>query len=300
MVAWIERYLYAPSPLQRLLSYLLLPLSALYCTVVYLKYRLSTPKKFDIPIISVGNLTVGGSGKTPLVCALAQAHTRPAIVLRGYGRRSQGLVVVHDGAQTLCDVHISGDEAMIYAHKVAHAVVIVSEDRIKGIEAAIALGCEILFLDDGYSKHGIEKLDILIDVETPNTFCLPSGAYRERHWSGKKVLHVKEGHAFVRRTVLRDQTPKMVLVCAIARPQRLDPYLPNVVAKYLFQDHHYYVREELEEILRVHQATSLLVTYKDYVKMVGFGLPLSLLELELDIDRTLFDQIEGYLGTFQQ
>ncbi len=294
MVAWIERYFYAPTFVQRLLSWLLLPLSALYCGVLYVRFLRSRPRALGVPVVSIGNLTVGGSGKTPLVSALAQVYARPAIVLRGYGRQSRGLFVVHDGVRTLCDVHTSGDEAMVYAHKVPHAVVIVSEDRLRGIEAAIELGCGIVFLDDGYSKHGIEKLDILIDVETPNSFCLPSGPYRERHWSGKEALHVRENEGFMRRTHLRDARSSMVLVTAIARPERLDAFLPEVCAKHYFPDHHYFTRTELEAILHQSGAQSLLVTYKDYVKIADFGLSLSLLDLSLEVAPELFEAVEAY------
>ena len=70
-------------------------------------------------------------------------------------------LVVKDKQNILCDVKTAGDEAMIYAKKLPHATVIVSEDRVVAIEKAKAMGCEIVFLDDAYSKHGIKKLDII-------------------------------------------------------------------------------------------------------------------------------------------
>ena len=84
---------------------------------------------FGIKIVGVGNLNVGGSGKTPLVTALASKYDDVAIILRGYGRNSKGLYVVKDKNTILEDVSISGDEAMIYAQKLKSAIVIVSEDR---------------------------------------------------------------------------------------------------------------------------------------------------------------------------
>lgn len=231
---WGEGYLYHPSLAQKILSFLLLPLSWLYCLCAYIRYRRSVPKYLGIPVVSVGNLTVGGSGKTPLVIELARHFTKPAIVLRGYGRQSRGMVVVKDRG-ILCDITQSGDEAMLYATAFAHAVVIVSEVRERGIAEAKAMGCDVVFLDDGYGKHAIEKLDIVIDVQTPNRFCLPSGPYREWLWRGKEVLRVQEGDSFTRSVIIKNPTPKMVLVTAIARPERLEPYLPEVTEKNLLR-----------------------------------------------------------------
>ncbi|HHH72412.1 MAG TPA: tetraacyldisaccharide 4'-kinase, partial [Sulfuricurvum sp.] len=214
---------------------------------------------------------------------------------RGYGRKSSGLQRVSDGKRVLCDVMTSGDEAMIYALKVPHAVVIVSEDREAGIAAAKEAGCDCVFLDDGYGKHHIKKYDIVIAVDTPNQFCLPAGPYRERLWPGKKVKLVKEGREFFRHVSVKDAAQRMALVTAIARPQRLDRYLPPVVSKHYFPDHHYFCKAELQAILAQSGAQKLLVTYKDYVKIRSFNLPLALLDLELELDPALSNAVEHYI-----
>ena len=252
---------------------------------MYIRFKLKQEKDFGIKIISVGNLTVGGSGKTPLVTAFANKEHNPAIILRGYGRESKGMIVVKDRERILCDVKSSGDEAMIYAKKLPHATVIVSEDRKIAITKAKELGCEIIFLDDAYSKHDIKKRDIIIDVVTQNHFCLPSGPYRERLWRSKDAVVVREDIDFTREVTLLDATLKMSLVTAIARPQRLDKYLPdNVISKHYFPDHYSFTKEELEKILEQDGSDSLLVTFKDYVKIETFGLKLSLLDLEVKVD----------------
>lgn len=297
LTAWGERFFYAPTVLQRLLSYLLWPLSALYCFVMYLRFRRTRPAEPGIAVISIGNLTVGGSGKTPLTVALAARYDRPAIVLRGYGRQSSGTRLVSDGHSVLCDVRTSGDEAMLYALQLPRAVVIVSEERMAGIEAAKRSGCECVFLDDGYGKHSIEKYDIVIDVPTPNTFCLPAGPYRERLWQGKEAVVVKEGVDFKRRVAIRNATESMVLVTAIARPERLDPYLPPIKSKHYFPDHHFFTRDELSAVLARSGADTLLVTYKDYVKIRHFDLPTALLDLELEIDDALAEGVDHYIRT---
>jgi len=254
---------------------------------MWFRFKSKKAEEFGIDIVSVGNLNVGGSGKTPLVTALAKDKKNVAVILRGYGRQSKGCIVVKDKNDILVDVNISGDEAMIYAQKLPNAIVIVSEDRKLGIVKAKEMGVKKIFLDDAYSKHDIKKRDILIDVKSQNNRCLPSGAYRERLWSGKEVTILKDGYDFKRSVELKNPTQKMSLVTAIARPERLDEFLPQVVSKNYFADHHSFTKEELLEILKRDKSDSLLVTYKDFVKVESFGLPLSLLDLEIKLLRDI-------------
>ena len=297
-VLWGEQYLYHPTLIQKILSLLLLPLSWIYCLLAYIRYLRSRAKDFGIPIVSVGNLTVGGSGKTPLVMELSRHFKRPAIVLRGYGRHSRGMVVVKDRT-ILCDVVQSGDEAMLYAQSLPHAVVIVSEKRERAIAEAISMGCDMVLLDDGYGKHAIKKLNLIIHVKTPNTFCLPSGAYREKLWNHKNVVIVREGETFIRHVSVTNPTETMVLVSAIARPERLEPYLPAVVEKVYFEDHHIFSEQELREIIKRNNATSLLVTRKDLVKMSSFKFNYSILELSLEVDESLITTVKDYVDATQ-
>lgn len=293
-VLWGEQYLYRPNVFQKILSVSLLPLSWIYCLAAYVRYRRATPVSMGIPVVSVGNLIVGGSGKTPLIIELSKAFSRPAIVLRGYGRKSTGMIVVKNNT-VLCDITKSGDEAMQYAMALPDAVVIVSQKREEGILEAKKLGCCMVFLDDGYGKHTIEKLDIVIEAKTPNGFCLPSGAYREKLWKEKKVTRIEEGDAFRRHVIVRNPTAKMVLVTAIAHPQRLDVFLPDVIEKVYFEDHHFFTKQELVEIVERTNATSLLVTSKDLVKMSSFNLNISLLELSLEVSHELITTVKEYV-----
>ena len=295
IVFWVERYLYEPNIFQRLLSFLFLPLTLIYCLIVWIKYKTTDPVDYGVDVVSIGNLSVGGSGKTPLTTALALRYENAAIVLRGYGRKTEGLHVVSDGREILCDVESSGDEAMIYALKVPKAVVIVSEKREEGIIKAKEMGAKLVFLDDGYSKHHIKKLDLLIDVRSKNGFCLPSGPYREKIWSGKKVELLQEEIDFKRAVHIENETEKMALVTAIARPQRLDRFLPKVVSKHYFEDHHFFTKEELEEIMESSKAASLLVTFKDYVKIKDFGINISILDLDLDVEPRVYTLIDNYV-----
>ena len=294
LVFWVEEYFYNPNILQKLLSFLLLPLSWIYCFGMYIRFNSKREEDFNIDIVSVGNLNVGGSGKTPLVTALASKYENSAVILRGYGRESSGLYVVCDSKEILCDVSISGDEAMIYAHKISNSIVIVSENRKDGILKAKEMGAQIIFLDDAYSKHDIKKLDLLIDVKSENNRCLPSGPFREKLWVSKEAYILKDGKDFKRVVELKDANAKMSLVTAIARPTRLDQFLPEVISKNYFEDHHSYTKDELEEVLKRDASDSILVTYKDYVKVESFGLPLSLLDLDVEVDEAVFKIIDKY------
>ncbi len=303
LTLWVENYLFYPSFAQRIVSYLLLPLTAIYCFIVKLKRLRGQNKKttFPFPIISIGNLTVGGNGKTPFCIAIAKDYENIAIVLRGYGRKSKGLLLVSDHGQILCDVMASGDEAMLYAKSLPNATVIVCEDRIDGLLLAQKKDVCLAFLDDGFSKSFIEKMDILIkpNPEPKNHFCLPSGPYRESRACYEKAdLVIEEGKDFIRHVSIQNPSHRMLLITAIAKPSRLDPFLPpELIGKVIFQDHYMYNEKELETLFVQHQATSILTTQKDAVKMALFGLPLSILQLNIEVSPRVKEQINNFLSS---
>ena len=248
--------------------------------------------------MSVGNLIVGGSGKTPFIQALASRYPNSAIVLRGYKRESKGTFLVSYLGKIMTDVRTSGDEAMMLAKSLPKCSVVVSEDRVAGIQKAKELGANVVFLDDAFHKN-YKKFDILIDVETKNRFCLPSGPYRlPRSFAKFANLAVKENKDFRRKVWIENPTSNMVLITAIANPDRLNPYLPPNIAKYYFSDHHYFTEKELEEIWQKEQPTSFLVTEKDSVKLEKFPYPLSLLRLELEIELKVLERVDKYIKEF--
>ena len=283
---WVEEYLFDPNLLQKILSFSLLPLTLLYCIVVVTKRFFAKPKDFGIDIISIGNLIVGGSGKTPFTIAYAKDKKNIAIILRGYGRESHGLYIVSDGKKILTETKISGDEAMLIATSLPNAIVIVSEDRVEAILKAKELNAKKIILDDGFSKSNIKKFDILLKPknEPKNRFCLPSGGYREPYFFYKKAnLVLQEDIDFKRVVTIKNQTSKMILVTAISKPKRLNEFLPkNVIEKIYFPDHYYFKKKELEELMQKYEADSILTTQKDEIKMREFNLNLSIMELELE------------------
>ncbi len=297
---WVEKFLFNPSPTQKFLSYLLLPLSGIYCLVVIIKRKFARAKDFQIPIISIGNLIVGGAGKTPITIALAKDKKDVFIILRGYKRASKGLIMISDKGEILTDVSTSGDEAMLFASSLPHASVIVSENRTLGIEEAKKHGAKIIFLDDGFSKSNIQKLDILIKPDLPNinNFCLPSGPYRE----AKSLYHdytvLKENSDFFREVEIENSSDRMVLVTAISKPQRLEKYIPSHIERVYFPDHHTYTQRELDAILREYCADTILTTTKDAVKMQTFNIPLSLLKLNITLNADVNKLVDTFIEDF--
>jgi tetraacyldisaccharide 4'-kinase len=144
--------------------------------------------RFGVPVISVGNLVVGGTGKTPLVVYLARllcdSGRSVAIVSRGYGRTSRGVVAVSDGERALVRWEECGDEPYLTALLTKGVGVVVARRRAAGIRYAVdKLGADAILVDDGFQHVGLARdLDILtVDAARPvgNGLLLPGGVLRE-------------------------------------------------------------------------------------------------------------------------
>ena len=349
----IERNLYDPSPAWLALGVILAPLSLLYTLIVCLKRLFAKPQKFKIPIISVGNLTLGGSGKTPLVRALFKefgGELKTCIILRGYGRKSRGLLEVSLGGRILCDVRQSGDEAMEYALFLRGANVIVSEDRAAGILRAQTLGFELVILDDGFSKFNISKFDILLRPQSAPKlpFCLPFAAYRYPPFFYKfadfipapsdisqefkivsaadlqgalngtdkisnsaadKISNLNLNSAADKISNLNPTEDKIlnskeagfersrtILISAIAKPWRLQEFLPLAKAHAFFPDHYDFKKEQILELLRREDAEHILCTAKDYVKLRDLSAEISVILLNLKLSENFIRKIQNYIN----
>ena len=280
--------------------------------VILFKRARANPIDFGIPIISIGNIIVGGSGKTPLVIHLAKDLEDVCIILRGYGRVSKGLYVIAHKNKILEDINISGDEAMLLSKALPNATVIVSEDRKKAIIKAKELACKIVFLDDGFSKYDIKKFDVLIRPkdEPTNLFCLPSGGYREPKMAYAFAnLELQEGKDFKRVVSFSkngeyvDILPKeLLLLTAISKPKRLLAFLPKNTKMEAFEDHHIFTKEELDNIKLAYENYSIITTSKDIVKLKAFDLEdLYLMDLTLMIEpdvnlNSIYEYIDSYLN----
>ncbi len=182
---WLECHWYRRTPV----SVLLLPLAALYYSIVWLRrgaYRIGIlrSQRLSVPVIVVGNITVGGTGKTPLVIWLAQllrTHGyRPGIVTRGY--RGQALSwpqTVHSNS----DPALVGDEPVLLARS-APCPVIADPDRVRGARLLIEQKhCNVVLSDDGLQHYRLAR-DLEIAVidglrRFGNGWCLPAGPLRE-------------------------------------------------------------------------------------------------------------------------
>lgn len=183
----------------QVLRLLLLPFSFLYGIGVFLRnlafdIKIIKSKSFQIPIISVGNLTVGGTGKTPLIESLIdmlQQDNKVAVLSRGYQRKTKGFIIAGKKATP----KKIGDEPYQIYKKYDTITVAVSEKRVEGVEKLIERKkkLNVVLLDDAYQHRYIKPgLSILlIDYNRPvfKDFLLPAGNLREG-FSGKKRAHI--------------------------------------------------------------------------------------------------------------
>ncbi|HAT49039.1 MAG: tetraacyldisaccharide 4'-kinase [Nitrospirae bacterium] len=171
-----------------------------------------TPWRADCPVIAVGNLTAGGTGKTPMVAWLGHYFLDRgiplAIVSRGYRQRSASpITVVADGTRRILDAPEAADEAVLLAHELPGAVIVTGANRRRLIQYATQqLGCKLVIMDDGFQHLQIHR-DwnlLLLDAQRPwgNGRILPGGTLRE----SLKAMGRADGILFTRAHVGIDLT----------------------------------------------------------------------------------------------
>ena len=273
----------------------LMPAEAVFRTVIaarsarYERARIPAP---PIPVVSVGNLTVGGTGKTPVVRWLGdwfrKRGVKVAVVVRGYGE----------------------DEVALYRRWFGRGAVFAGADRRRGIRAAGVCGCDLALLDDGFQHRRVRRmLDILlVAVEDPLPVrLLPRGPYREPLAAVRRATHVLLTHrskasragvtAWLERlarvspdTFVLEAEMKMggwsdlagcpaeppggdvLAVCAIARPHAfaggLGELLPGVrVDLVAYPDHHRFTRRDAAVLLAQRGRRAIVCTAKDAVSL---------------------------------
>lgn len=176
------------------MRFLLLPFSWLYglvmvCRNLAFDWGLLKNSDVGVPVISVGNMTMGGTGKTPLVEYIVRAclarDRRVAVVSRGYRRASNGVVVVSDGQRLLADALQGGDEPVQIARKYRKAIVIVGEHRVEAARKAVhEWKSDVVVLDDGFQHRYVRRdLDIVVLDARKNLNALPLiPAGEKREW----------------------------------------------------------------------------------------------------------------------
>lgn len=171
--------------------------SLLYGVITSLRNLLFEKKilksfRSPIPVVSVGNLTAGGAGKTPFVDWIVkfyhQSGKRVAIISRGYGRQSKGVILVCDGSLVRVGAEEAGDEPLMLARRNPSAIVVVAEKRSDGVKLILERYStnlpDVILLDDGFQHQALErKLNLLVihaEQNPAEDALLPLGRLREK------------------------------------------------------------------------------------------------------------------------
>lgn len=272
---------------------LLAPLGRLYDFIGRMQRALASPFDPGVPVICAGNLTAGGTGKTPIVIAILKRLRARGIaafaLTRGYGGAGGApfAVAANDGAAR------AGDEALLLAR---HAPVIVAADRRAGAALAVSMGATVIVMDDGFQNPSLKKTLSLVVVDSDagfgNGLCIPAGPLRERVEDGlaraDAVIVAGDGNAFstdrampVLRAHLEPDaasaealTGRAVFAFAgIGRPEKffisLERLGARIAGRRVFPDHHAYTAAEIGA-LRAEAAAlgaALVTTEKDLVRL---------------------------------
>lgn len=289
-----------------------------------------------IPVISVGNISLGGSGKSPLAMELlrflVEAGRRPALISRGYrGAWEKTGGVVSDGRSLLANAAQAGDEPIQAALNVPRAGVFVGRDRLESCRRAAAAGFDAAVLDDGFQHFRLARdLDIVL-VGARDGAVLREGPSALR--AADIVLHAgpapriparPDGSVpllFPYRTVSRgivsfgsQDSPgaappgPFLAFCGIARPERFFALLESAglrpAVRLRFPDHHAYPERSLARIAAAARAVScrsLVTTEKDAVKLreriaAAAGLPAYFLKLGMELPDAFFDAVRSRMS----
>lgn len=280
-----------------MLSASLSPFGALYTIAQRLKHRFTTPIKTGIPVICIGNATLGGVGKTPfalmLYQLLADANLKPSFLSRGYGGTLEGPTHVNLNAHNAADV---GDEALLLA---AQGPCIIAANRPAGAQKAADKGADIILMDDGFQNPSLKKTFsfLLTDNNDPfgNGRVFPAGPMREPFKDALAraqalVVITKDQHEPI-NTALSQHVPtrplfkawleadtlnlpkRAVAFCGIGRPQRFFDSLTRagvqIAESIAFADHHPFSAADIARLKAVAKAANapLITTQKDKMRL---------------------------------
>ena len=289
------------------------PLSAIFGAGVSLRNALYDRRVFQVkklarPVVSIGNISVGGSGKTPFVIALGQLLAERGIAFdvlsRGYGRSSTEIAVVDPNGSPAQ----FGDEPLLIARKL-QAPVIVSADRYQaGLLAEKKFSSKLHLLDDGFQHRRLHRdFDIvLLPAEDQRGSLLPAGRLREPITALNRadvvVLTDSQAQAVEAKSIWRARrviefpaaVGKAIAFSGIARPRQFIEGLKSsrieVAGTITFRDHHRYEQRDINRLLALKKQTSagsFITTEKDLINLGALSsqlIPLHIAKLRIELD----------------
>jgi len=272
------------------------PLTGLYGSVTALRNTLFdrgmlSSRRLEQPVVSVGNLSVGGSGKTPFVIALGEMlkgrGIRFDVLSRGYGRKTRGVLVV----ETDGNAADFGDEPLLIARRLGVPVIVGESRYAAGRIAERKFQSQLHILDDGFQHRSLAR-DFDIVLMTERDFgdrMLPSGRLREPLSSLARAdaivlpaglvvdhpaLQKKKVWRIERELVLSNLPPAPIVFCGIARPEQFFSQVRAAgitpAAEIVFRDHHSYDKSDVERLVAMRgklSAGGFLTTEKDAVNL---------------------------------
>lgn len=291
----LDHYWYSQNPV----AWLLLPLSWLFCVVAMVRRQLYqndilSQHSLPVPVVVIGNISVGGTGKTPLIIALSQLLSQQGfkvgIISRGYGGTVTGVHTVSaDDDATVC-----GDEPLLIKMRTGLPVVIGS-DRVAAAQHLLDHhDCDVLLSDDGMQHYRMQRDMEIAVVDSArmhgNGFCIPAGPLREPksrlqqvdmvvfHGDSTKPYHFileidqcKELVSGIEKPLTVFEGTKVHAIAGIGHPQRFFSQLKArglEIIEHPFPDHHVYTAADFE----FDDELAVLMTEKDAVKCVGLKL----------------------------
>ncbi|MCX6158228.1 MAG: tetraacyldisaccharide 4'-kinase [Ignavibacteriota bacterium] len=297
-----------------ILRLLLVPFSFLYFIIVYVRnflfnYDILKSVGYTTPVISVGNITVGGTGKTPLVIYLTEyllsKGKSVGVISRGYKSKSGNLVVAHNGKCITSDLHSTGDELFMIVNRLSgnsKFFAIAYHDRGMAIKEMIErFSPDAIILDDAFQNRKIRKiLDIVIEDKESNSFLnsflLPAGNLRETRSALNRADLVLYNYKFAAKdssienfieysiSGLYDynenklEIPKeknVVLISGIANNSSFHNIVANLnipIEKTIqYSDHYDYTLNDINKFISLHTNNVIfLTTEKDFIKIREF------------------------------
>ncbi|MDR3224466.1 MAG: tetraacyldisaccharide 4'-kinase [Holosporales bacterium] len=301
------------------------PLSKLFSICADIKINSIAPEKAAVPVICVGNIVLGGAGKTPttqLVCNLLKERSfNPHIISSGYGGYLKNVVRVDLALHSYLQV---GDEALLLADC---APTWIGRNRINSAKAAVSSGADVLVMDDGLQNNALMKNISMLVVDSYQGFgncrIFPAGPLRESVESGVLrsdvvliVGHKNESIEERIRLVNPDipicyshmkiieapevENRKVLGFCGLGFPDKFKKTLTecgyDIVDFVVFGDHHSYTITEIQKLITAacNANAKLVTTMKDYVKIpVVFKKDIAVVKVQLELDdedlkKTLF------------